>query len=73
MEESQEEAQRRDDLLKMYHASQEALNIINDINCKTVGTPVPPPVENNIRVDSPGAAPGTAPIRSRGYVSYSPV
>ncbi|XP_065197637.1 dynamin-1-like [Sycon ciliatum] len=52
MEESQAEAQRREEMLRMYHASREALDIINDINTKTVSTPVPPPVENSIQVES---------------------
>ncbi|KAK2155438.1 hypothetical protein LSH36_240g01023 [Paralvinella palmiformis] len=46
MEESAEEAQRRDDLLRMYHATKEALEIIRDVTTSTVSTPVPPPVDN---------------------------
>lgn len=51
MQESEAEAQRRDELLRMYHASNEALKIINDINSTTVSTPVPPAVENRIQVN----------------------
>lgn len=47
MEESQEEAQRREELLRMYHATKEALNIIGDINITTNSTPTPPPVDND--------------------------
>ena len=45
MEESAEQAQRRDEMLRMYHALKEALSIIGDINTTTVSTPMPPPVE----------------------------
>uniref|UniRef100_A0A8C3NL23 Dynamin-1 n=1 Tax=Geospiza parvula TaxID=87175 RepID=A0A8C3NL23_GEOPR len=42
MEESAEQAQRRDEMLRMYHALKEALNIIGDINTSTISTPMPP-------------------------------
>ena len=47
MEESAEETMRREELLRMYHATKEALRIISDINVSTVSTPVPPPVDND--------------------------
>lgn len=47
MEESVEEAQRREEMLKMYHATKEALDIIGDISLKTITTPCPPPVDND--------------------------
>ncbi|XP_033927806.1 dynamin-2 isoform X2 [Melopsittacus undulatus] len=46
MEESAEQAQRRDEMLRMYHALKEALLIIGDISTSTVSTPVPPPVDD---------------------------
>ncbi|NXL54539.1 DYN2 protein, partial [Podilymbus podiceps] len=46
MEESADQAQRRDEMLRMYHALKEALNIIGDISTSTVSTPVPPPVDD---------------------------
>uniref|UniRef100_A0A8U8C972 dynamin GTPase n=1 Tax=Geospiza parvula TaxID=87175 RepID=A0A8U8C972_GEOPR len=46
MEESAEQAQRRDEMLRMYHALKEALAIIGDISTSTVSTPVPPPVDD---------------------------
>ncbi|GAA6220152.1 LOW QUALITY PROTEIN: dynamin-2-like [Lates calcarifer] len=46
MEESAEQAQRRDEMLRMYHALKEALVIIGDISTTTVSTPVPPPVDD---------------------------
>ncbi|KAK7167134.1 hypothetical protein R3I94_001512 [Phoxinus phoxinus] len=47
MEESAEQAQRRDEMLRMYHAIKEALSIIGDISTSTVSTPVPPPVNDS--------------------------
>uniref|UniRef100_A0A665WJ07 Interferon-induced GTP-binding protein Mx n=1 Tax=Echeneis naucrates TaxID=173247 RepID=A0A665WJ07_ECHNA len=38
MEESQEQAQHRDEMLRMYHALREALSIIGDISMSTVST-----------------------------------
>ncbi|XP_035262236.1 dynamin-2 isoform X3 [Anguilla rostrata] len=47
MEESVEQAQRRDDMLRMYHALKEALLIIGDISTSTISTPMPPPVDDD--------------------------
>ena len=47
MEESQEEAQKREEMLRMYHACKEALKIIGDVSMATVGTPIPPPVKDD--------------------------
>uniref|UniRef100_A0A6Q2XVL1 dynamin GTPase n=1 Tax=Esox lucius TaxID=8010 RepID=A0A6Q2XVL1_ESOLU len=43
MEESADQAQRRDEMLRMYHALKEALVIIGDISTTTISTPIPPP------------------------------
>uniref|UniRef100_A0A8C9TG36 dynamin GTPase n=1 Tax=Scleropages formosus TaxID=113540 RepID=A0A8C9TG36_SCLFO len=47
MEESAEQAQHRDEMLRMYHALREALNIIGDISTSTVSTALPPPVDDS--------------------------
>ncbi|XP_018419545.1 PREDICTED: dynamin-1 isoform X6 [Nanorana parkeri] len=47
MEESMEQAQHRDEMLRMYHALKEALSIIGDINTTTSSTPMPPPVDDS--------------------------
>nr|XP_039270525.1 dynamin-1-like isoform X4 [Styela clava] len=47
MEESAEESERRDTMLRMYHSLKEALQIMGDINMKTVATSLPPPVDNS--------------------------
>ncbi|XP_062516080.1 dynamin-1-like isoform X2 [Corticium candelabrum] len=45
MEESMDAAKKREEILRMYHSSKEALKIIGEINTTTVSTPIPPPVE----------------------------
>uniref|UniRef100_A0A8C4GF91 Interferon-induced GTP-binding protein Mx n=1 Tax=Dicentrarchus labrax TaxID=13489 RepID=A0A8C4GF91_DICLA len=47
MEESQEQAQHRDEMLRMYHALREALSIIGDISTTTITTSMPPPVDDS--------------------------
>lgn len=47
MEESQEQAQHRDEMLRMYHALREALGIIGDISTSTISTTMPPPVDDS--------------------------
>ncbi|XP_055691933.1 dynamin isoform X3 [Lutzomyia longipalpis] len=47
MEESPEEAAKREEMLRMYHACKESLRIIGDVSMATVSTPVPPPVKND--------------------------
>lgn len=59
MEESQAEAQRRDDMLRMYHACKEALRIISEVNMSNMedqGGPPPPPGDYR-----PGAGPSPVP------------
>ncbi|XP_021178254.2 dynamin-1a isoform X5 [Fundulus heteroclitus] len=69
MEESQEQAQRRDEMLKMYHALREALHIIGDISTTTVSTSMPPPVDDSWlqvqRSGSGGRSPATSPTPNR--------
>ncbi|XP_032601497.1 dynamin-2 isoform X1 [Taeniopygia guttata] len=57
MEESAEQAQRRDEMLRMYHALKEALAIIGDISTSTVSTPVPPPVDDTWLQPAAGHSP----------------
>ncbi|XP_044201941.1 dynamin-2-like isoform X5 [Thunnus albacares] len=61
MEESAEQAQRRDEMLRMYHALKEALVIIGDISTTTVSTPVPPPVDDTWMAKDSGVAPASRP------------
>uniref|UniRef100_A0A7N5ZRD0 Interferon-induced GTP-binding protein Mx n=1 Tax=Anabas testudineus TaxID=64144 RepID=A0A7N5ZRD0_ANATE len=47
MDESQEQAQRRDEVLRTHQALKEALAIIGDISTSTVTVPLPPPVDTS--------------------------
>ncbi|VEN62882.1 unnamed protein product [Callosobruchus maculatus] len=74
MEEAPEEAQKREEMLRMYHACKEALHIIGDVSMATHSTPVPPPVKNDwlasgldnprLSPPSPGGPRKTAPPMS---------
>uniref|UniRef100_A0A8B9FVN7 GED domain-containing protein n=1 Tax=Amazona collaria TaxID=241587 RepID=A0A8B9FVN7_9PSIT len=72
MEESAEQAQRRDEMLRMYHALKEALHIIGDISTSTVSTPVPPPVDDTWLQTGPAghrfaSVPSHAPSSSSSF------
>ncbi|XP_073327788.1 dynamin-2-like isoform X5 [Pagrus major] len=67
MEESAEQAQRRDEMLRMYHALKEALVLIGDISTTTVSVPLPPPVD-----DSWIAKEQSPPPASRAAVAAAP-
>ncbi|XP_077073419.1 dynamin-1 isoform X3 [Siphateles boraxobius] len=47
MDESQEQVQRREEVLRTHHALKEALAIIGDISTSTITTPLPPPVDSS--------------------------
>ncbi|XP_028447998.1 dynamin-2 isoform X5 [Perca flavescens] len=61
MEESVEQAQRRDEMLRMYHALKEALVLIGDISTTTISTPVPPPVDDTWIPKDPSPPPASRP------------
>lgn len=52
MEESEEEVLRREEMLRLYHSTKEALDIIGDINMHTTSTPLPPPIEKDDELQS---------------------
>ncbi|XP_052123273.1 dynamin isoform X6 [Frankliniella occidentalis] len=67
MEESPEEALKREEMLRMYHACKEALRIIGDVSMATVTTPVPPPVKNDWLASSIESNPrGVQPMQPMG-------
>ncbi|XP_055610154.1 dynamin isoform X6 [Uranotaenia lowii] len=80
MEESPEEAQKREEMLRMYHACKEALRIIGDVSMATFSTPVPPPVKNDwlssgmdnprLSPPSPGGPRKNAPQQQVGFLRY---
>ncbi|XP_056111073.1 dynamin-1a isoform X3 [Rhinichthys klamathensis goyatoka] len=69
MEESADQAQHRDEMLRMYHALKEALLIIGDISTTTVTTALPPPVDDSWlqvqRSGSGGRSPAASPTPQR--------
>ncbi|XP_076019688.1 dynamin-1a isoform X2 [Genypterus blacodes] len=69
MEESQDQAQHRDEMLRMYHALREALGFIGDISTSTITTAMPPPVDDSWlqvqRGGSGGRSPATSPTPNR--------
>nr|XP_043867773.1 dynamin-1a isoform X14 [Solea senegalensis] len=77
MEESQEQAQHRDEMLRMYHALREALSIIGDISTTTISTSMPPPVDDSWlqvqRSGSGGRSPATSPTPNRRAPPGPPV
>ncbi|CAJ1053178.1 dynamin-2 isoform X3 [Xyrichtys novacula] len=66
MEESAEQAQRRDEMLRMYHALKEALVLIGDISTSTISTPVPPPVDDTWIAKDPSPPPGPRAAAATG-------
>lgn len=63
MEESAEAAQRREEMIRMYHTCKEALQLISEVSTRTVQTPLPPPVKG--RGDEPEPPPPS--LRPRPY------
>jgi dynamin GTPase len=47
MEESAEEALKRDETLRIYNATKEALRIIADVSRDTITESIPPPIKAN--------------------------
>ncbi|GMT04153.1 hypothetical protein PENTCL1PPCAC_26327 [Pristionchus entomophagus] len=52
MEESQAEAQKRDEMLRMYHACKEGLKIISEVNLSNLDA-LPPPPQPDYRTNGP--------------------
>merc|ERR1719412_3395408 len=73
MEESADEAIKREEMLRQYHACKEALRIIGDVSMATVSVPAPPPVKaewmptpstGSSSVSAAPSSPGGAPRRN---------
>uniref|UniRef100_A0A0N5A7N0 Dynamin n=1 Tax=Syphacia muris TaxID=451379 RepID=A0A0N5A7N0_9BILA len=62
MEESQLEAQKREEMLRMYHACKEALRIIGEVNMTTVSTEAPPPVSTDWLSHGSHGSNGPSPV-----------
>ncbi|KAE9416863.1 hypothetical protein Angca_006549 [Angiostrongylus cantonensis] len=74
MEESQLEAQKREEMLRMYHACKEALRIISEVNMSTLGdTPPPlPPSDYRPVPSGPSPVPRPAPAPPGGRQAPMP-
>ncbi|KAG9337852.1 hypothetical protein JZ751_027503 [Albula glossodonta] len=72
MEESADQAQRRDEMLRMYHALKEALHIIGDITTTTVSVPVPPPVNDSWIPSEPSSVLPHSPTPQRRPPAAAP-
>ena len=62
MEESAEEAMKRDEILRLYHATKEALKIIAEVSSNTVQTPIPPPISYEYGSSSSLSAPSSSAL-----------
>ncbi|ULT99086.1 hypothetical protein L3Y34_000435 [Caenorhabditis briggsae] len=68
MEESAQESQKREELLRMYHACKEALRIISEVNMSTLASAesaAPPMPSNDYRPQIPRQAPAPPPSVAR--------
>merc|ERR1711970_1585953 len=65
MEESADEALKREEMLRMYHACKEALKIIGDVSTATIGAAAPPPVKNDWMPTPSYSQPQTSPANPR--------
>ncbi|XP_062388894.1 dynamin-3 isoform X4 [Sardina pilchardus] len=72
MEESADQAQRRDEMLRMYHALKEALKIIGDISTTTITVPLPPPVDSGWISPSPTPPPTSRPAVAAHHPNRPP-
>ncbi|GMR32579.1 hypothetical protein PMAYCL1PPCAC_02774 [Pristionchus mayeri] len=61
MEESQAEAQKREDTLRMYHACKEALKIISEVNMSNLESLPPPMPQPDYRSNGPSPSMGGPP------------
>ncbi len=54
MEESADEAIKREEMLRQYHACKEAMQILSEVSMATVSVPAPPPVKSDWMATSSG-------------------
>ncbi|CAO4387008.1 unnamed protein product [Caenorhabditis nigoni] len=72
MEESQLEAQKREEMLRMYHACKEALRIISEVNMSTLGDTPPSLPVTDYRPSGPSPVPRPAPAPPGGRQAPMP-
>jgi len=78
MEESADEALKREEMLRMYHACKEALKIIGDVSTATISTPNPAPIRSEWMPSSSSSSYGgsqsqTSPSNGRKAAIPPPV
>eukprot|EP00088_Acartia_fossae_P009992 TRINITY_DN1489_c0_g2_i6.p1 TRINITY_DN1489_c0_g2~~TRINITY_DN1489_c0_g2_i6.p1 ORF type:complete len:866 (+),score=296.20 TRINITY_DN1489_c0_g2_i6:201-2798(+) len=74
MEESADEAVKREEMLRMYHACKEALKIIGDVSTATISTPTPAPIKSDwLPAASSSYQPQTSPANPRKTTAPPPV
>lgn len=74
MEESADEAVKREEMLRMYHACKEALKIIGDVSTATITTPTPaPPKGGDWLPPASSYQPQTSPANMRKTTAPPPV
>ncbi|XP_076346935.1 dynamin-1-like isoform X1 [Tachypleus tridentatus] len=73
MEESLEEAKKRDEMLRMYCACKDALKIIGDVSMTTSYQPVPPPVKDDwLKASTPESPRPSSPGPRRNLSTRAP-
>ena len=70
MEESADEAIKREEMLRQYHACKEALQIIGDVSVATVSTPAPAPIRFDMGGGGGGSSYGSGSSYGGGSSSY---
>jgi len=72
MKESQQEIERKTEMLKIYNSLKDAVKIVTDININTTGTAAPPPVDNSWIQDTAPSSRAAPPSRpSATYMTGS--
>ncbi|XP_023225471.1 dynamin-like isoform X2 [Centruroides sculpturatus] len=67
MEESADEAHKREETLRMYHACKEALQIIGDVSMQTSYQPLPPPIKDDwLKIQPPESPRPSSPSPGSG-------
>jgi len=76
MKESDDQAQQREDTLRIYQALKEAIKIIGDVSSHTSSTPTPPPIKDDWIPETtsykPPPSPNTAARRTSGAAPRAP-
>ena len=72
MEESEDTLQHREEMIRMYHSTKEALEIVSDIDSHTSATPLPPPIASDDMDYKPTPSPQISRRPASGGYSSRP-